>query len=647
MVIAEDLAKKQREISIAQFFEKNRQILGFDSLQKSLIMAVKESVDNSLDACEEAEILPDIEVVLKSVGKDEYYLSVEDNGPGIIRKEIPKIFGQFLYGSKFFSMQQARGQQGIGISAVVLYSQITSGKPIIITSKTKESDVAYQVKMFIDTKENKASVLSEDVVIVAKEHGLKVEFYMKGKYVKGRQSILEYLKNSAIVNPYAKIRFTAPDGEIITYDRVSNKIPVPPKETKPHPLGLEIGDILELAKNTKHRALSSFLSGEFSKVSNKIAQEICSICRLDPAMDPASLKLADAKNIMETFKQTKLLPPSPESLSPIGEMLIKKGLKNVLGSYKPSFYAIPVSRKPAIYHGNVFIVEAGMVYGGDLSKEEQVSIIRFANKVPLLYQAGSCAITKAVSEMDWRKYGFEQKSGVGIPSGPAILLVHVASTKIPFTSEAKEAIAEVPEIIEEIKLALRDLARQIRTFLTKKEIKAKLSEKFFLVQKILPQIANKSASILNRPVPRLEPIITQIMNVVWIDETIDESKESVRVSVTVSNFTAEEKLFKLYADLPEVKVVENSVESGCKIDAENDTLEWDISLKSLEQKTLKFTMVNVSLGMYKETTYYVEGINPVYVVGAEPLPGDWNIEDLKAIINEDNEIEEDEDDESG
>jgi DNA topoisomerase-6 subunit B len=645
MVIAEELAKKQRTISIAQFFEKNKQILGFDSLQKSLIMAVKESVDNSLDACEEAEILPEIEVVLKNVGKDEYYLSVEDNGPGIIRKEIPKIFGQFLYGSKFFSMQQARGQQGIGISAVVLYSQITSGKPITITSKTNESDVAYQIKMFIDTKENRAAVVSEDVIIVPKEHGLKIEFYMKGKYVKGKQSIIEYLKNSAIVNPYAKIKFTDPDGATIIFDRVTSKLPVPPKETKPHPLGLEIGDILELAKNTRHKTLTSFLNGEFSKVSNKIAVEICNITKLDPNMDPSTLKLVDAKNILESFKQTKLLPPSSESLSPIGENLIKKGLKNVLGSYKPSFYAIPVSRKPAIYHGNVFIVEAGMVYGGDLPKEEQVSIMRFANKVPLLYQAGACAITKAVIDMDWRKYGFEQKSGVGIPSGPAIVLVHVASTKVPFTSESKEAIAEVPEIIDEIKLALRDLARQIRTFLTKKEIKAKLSEKFFLVQKILPQIALKSANILDKPVPKLEPIITQIMNVVWIDEDIEESKGTVKVTVRISNFTGEEKKFKLYADLPEGKVVEDSVESDCKIDPENDSIEWKISIKSLEQKILKFTLSNVIAGTYKESTYYVEGINPVYVVGAEPLPGDWNIEDLKAIIADDSEMEEDENDE--
>jgi DNA topoisomerase-6 subunit B len=645
MVIAEELAKKQRAISIAQFFEKNKQILGFDSLQKALIMAVKESVDNSLDACEEAEILPEIEIILKNVGKDEYYLSVEDNGPGIIRKEVPKIFGQFLYGSKFFSMQQARGQQGIGISAVVLYSQITSGKPIIVTSKTKESDVAYQIKMFIDTKENRASVVSEDVVIVPKEHGLRLEFYMKGKYVKGKQSIIEYLKDCAVVNPYAKIKFTEPEGSVITYDQVSKKLPVPPSEIKPHPMGLEIGDILELAKNTKHKTLAAFLGGDFSKVSNKIALEICLKAKLDPNMDPLTIKLVDAKNLLESFKVTKLLPPSSEALSPIGESLIKKGLKNVLGSYKPSFYAIPVSRKPAIYHGNVFVVEGGMVYGGDLPKEEPVLIMRFANKVPLLYQAGSCAITKAVSDLDWRKYGFEQKSGSGIPAGPAILLVHVASTKVPFTSESKEAIAEVPEIIEEIKLVLRDLARQIRIFLTKKEIKAKLSEKFFLVQKILPQIANKSAAILDKPLPRLEPIITQIMNVVWIDESIEESKELVKVSVRVSNFTGEEKKFKLYADLSEGKVLENSVDSNCKIDVENDSLEWNISIKSLEQKTLKFTLSNVVAGPYKESTYYVEGINPVYVVGAEPLPGDWNIEDLKAIITEDIEMEEDEDDE--
>ncbi len=638
--ISEELAKKQKEISIAEFFEKNKQILGFDSPQKSLVMAVKEAVDNSLDACEEARILPDINIILERVEKDEYKLTVEDNGPGIVRKEVPKVFGQFLYGSRFHAVRQSRGQQGIGISAVVLYGQITTGKPAHIESKIMSEDVGYMFDLYIDTSKNKPVVLKEEPFLTDKKSGVKITVNLKGKYVKGKQSIIDYLQNTAIVNPHATITFQDPDGMKIKYERVWNEPIEPPKETKPHPYGVEIGEIMKIAQKTNYKKVSTFLTGEFSRISNQTANEILKIANVDPNKEPSKLTLEEIKKIKEAFMKVKLLPPSFESLSPIGETLIKKGLKNVLGELKPSFYSLPVTRKPSVYSGNPFVVEVGLVYGGNIPADEPVKVLRFANRVPLLYQAGSCALTKAVENIDWRKYGLEQKGGQGIPVGPMIILIHLASTKVPYTSEAKEAIAEIPEIMDELDLALKESARQIRTYLIKREVKNKLSEKFFLVQKILPLIAEKSAKITNNPVPDISPVITKIMNIVWIDEKVEVKENKALINLSVMNYTSQTKSFKLYADFPDGTIIKESIKPFGDYDEKNDYIVWNIeNLEPLKKLDLHFELDKLKSD-YSETTYYIEGIDPVHVVGAEPLPGDWNIESLRSIIEE---VEGDED----
>jgi DNA topoisomerase-6 subunit B len=638
MDIAEELAKKQKEISVAEFFEKNKQILGFDSPQKSLVMAVKEAVDNSLDACEEARILPEIYVEIIRVDKDEFQLTVEDNGPGIVRREVPKVFGQFLYGSRFHSVRQTRGQQGIGISAVVLYSQLTTGKPARIVSKISNEDVAYYFEIMIDTIKNRANVLKEEPIIVNKKSGVKIKVNLKGKYVKGKQSVLEYLQNTAIVNPHATIIFSDPDGLKIRFERAWNTPVEPPKETKPHPLGVEIGELMQMTSRTGAKKLKTFLTGDFSRISDHLAQEICNVSGLDCNLDPHSLKLDDLKRLHEAFKKVKILPPSFESLSPIGETLIKKGLKNVLGDLKPSFYSIPVTRKPSVYSGNPFVVEVGLVYGGSIPHDEQVKVLRFANRVPLLYQAGSCALTRAVENIDWRKYGLEQRGGEGLPVGPMIVLIHLGSTRIPYTSEAKEAVAEIPEIMDELDLALKESARQIKAFLIKKEVKAKLTEKFFLVQKILPKIAEKSSKMLNKDIPNLDPVITKIMNVLWIEENVKQDGKNAVVDVNVSNFTPEVKNFTLYADIPDGKVDGKIMPFG-EYDENKDYIKWYIStMRPMEKITFNFRLRDLK-GEYGETVYYIEGTDPVHVVGAEPLPGDWNLEALKSIIEEEEEEE--------
>ncbi len=633
--IAVELGKKQREISVAEFFERNKHILGFDSLTKAVITSVKEAVDNALDACEEAGILPDVYVELYPLGGNEYRLVVEDNGPGIVRKQVPHVFGRLLYGSRFHSIRQSRGQQGIGISAVVMYGQLTTGKPALVRSKVAGEDVAHEFEIMVDTKRNMPEKIREEPVIwPVKEHGTRVEVHLLGRVVRGKQSVLEYLRGTAIVNPHARIVYKDPFGETHVFERSSTEPPKKTVEIKPHPRGIELGILLKMLKSTRARTLSGFLSTEFSSVSHSKAREICNTAGVPPDTRPSQVSLDEAKALLKAFNTVKLRAPDTNCLSPIGARLIKKSLKNVLGELRPEFYAPPVTRAPKVYRGHPFQVEAGIVYGGQLPRDQQVTILRFANRVPLLYQQGACVITRAIEEIDWRQYGLEQKGGKGIPYGPAIIMVHVASTKIPFTSEAKEAIANVDEVREEIKLALKECARRLRLHLSKSKKKTKVKEKFDIVQEILPEIARKSAEILERPVPDITPIITKVMDIVHVTEDIeyDKNTATTRVTIHIKNYRPKNQSLRLYAVLPVEYLDERSVSPKPKERGRGGRFMWEIrSIKPNTEATITFRFRGMDKGDYDETEMYVEGIDPTHVLGVDPLPGDWDLYEGKMM----------------
>jgi len=625
--IAEELAKKQREISVSEFFERNKQILGYDSPTKALLTVVKEAWENSGDACEEAAILPDIVVEVSKAEKDEFLVSVEDNGPGIVKKQVPNVFGRLLYGSRFHARRQSRGQMGLGISGAVMYGQLTTGRPTKIRSKTAEDDVAYEIELILDTKKNRPNTISEDFVIWEKAHGTRVEIPLKGRYVGGKQSIPEYLKATAIVNPHARITYKAPDGEVTTYERATEDLPPKTEEIPPHPHGIELGTLMQMMKETKSYKLSAFLEEEFTRVSARVAKEICDAANLDADTKPKSLTLEQSKALHEAMQSVKLMAPPTDCLSPIGERLIKRGLKNVLGNLRPEFYAPPLTRDPAVYAGNPFQVEVGVVFGGDLPADQPVEVLRFANRVPLLYQAGGCALTQATAKVDWRRYGLEQRGGQGLPFGPAIILVHLCSTKVPFSSEAKEAVAPIEEIMTELDLALKESGRRLKTHLSKKAHRAKTKEKFEIVQLILPRIADKSAKIVNKKVPVLDATITKIMGVVWVDEQIAYDKKSKRHTVTlnVHNFTAAGKKLNLHLLLPR-GIDPKSIDPKPAEVRDDGKITWELKrIDSVAKSSISFVLEGLDEAEYDESDLYVSGINPGLVIGAEPLPGDWEL----------------------
>lgn len=631
--LAQTLASRQREISVAEFFERNRQILGFDNPLRALLTTVKEAVDNALDACEEAEVLPDIRVEITKEGTDRLRVAVEDNGPGILKREIPNVFGRLLYGSRFHANRQSRGQQGIGISAAVLYAGLTTARPALIVSKVLEEEAAHVVELVLDTQKNLPRIVREDLQLWDRPSGTRVELLLKAKYQRGRQSPFEYLRGTAIVNPHARFVLVEPDGTRVTYERASEEIPPVPKEVPPHPYGLELGELSYRLKASHRPTLLELLQKELAGVSARAAREVLEASGLKGSTAPSEIHGEDLERLLAALHAVQLVPPSAECLSPIGPVLIKRGLRNVLGEVRPDFYAPPVSRPPKVRGGFPFLVEVGLVYGGGLPADQPIQLLRFANRVPLLFQQGACAITNAVQTMDWRRYGLDQRGGAGLPVGPCLLLVHVASTKIPFTSEAKEAVAEDPELDKELTLALQGAARHLRTHLSRRTRRDQAEEKFSIILKILPKLAEKTSHLVGKPVPDLTPVITRIMDVVNV-ETTASTGGARSFATEVTNYTPRGRVLEVFVEMPPEHFPKAAWEpTPDGVDAELGRAWW--TLPRLDPNTRRTVTVRLPQGAEVDATdllWYVAGVDEAHLLGAEPLPGDWDIRLPRAVI---------------
>jgi DNA topoisomerase VI subunit B len=635
--LAEELASKQKAISVAEFFERNRQILGFDNTLRATLTTVKEGCDNSLDATEEARILPEVVVEIQKLAEDKFKIIVEDNGPGIVRKQLPNVFGRLLYGSRFHANRQARGQQGIGISAAVLYAGLTTGTPTHVVSKVKEDPAANVLDLLIDTAKNQARIVKEGVQAWDRENGTRLEITIKGRYQRGRQSPYEYLRGCAIVNPHAKITLVEPDGTRITWERASSELPPLSKEVPPHPHGLELGELDNLLRRSSSKSIIAFLSDDLSCVSRRAAGEILATAQLTGREVPGTISAEKVARLHEALRSTSLPAPSAESLSPIGPMLIKRGLKNVLGALRPDFYSPPITRPPKVHSGCPFVVEVGLVYGGELPADQPIQLLRFANRVPLLFQQGACSITNTVASMDWRRYGLEQKSGA-LPTGPVILLVHVASTKVPFTSEAKEAVAETDEICREIELAVQGAARNMKLHLSRQVRKGQAQEKFRIIQRILPKLAEKTSGLVEKPVPDLTRVITRIMDVVAVEvkgSGEDPEKPSKRTTITLTNYTARIRPIEVFLELPL-----DAVKEGFKADPAPDSVQQEMGrvtfgVTKLSPNARAEFVLDWPSGEELEADdvdIFVAGVDEAHLLGADPLPGDWDVRLPPALV---------------
>ena len=510
---AQDLAKQQREISVSEFFAKNRHLLGFDNPSKALLTTVKEAVDNALDACEEAGLLPELRVEIVQLAETRFRVAVEDNGPGIVRAQVPKVFGRLLYGSKFHRLRQSRGQQGIGISAAGMYGLLTTGKPVVITTRTDPKKRAHHLELVIDTQKNEPKVTGDAEVDWDKPHGTRVEIELEAAYRGGRQGVDAYLEQVSLANPHAEMVYVRPkdaEGDAERrFARVTDALPPATAEIQPHPYGVELGVLMQMFRDTKARNLKTCLQSDFSRVSPRIAEEICERAHLPETRRPGELSREEAERVQKSIQATKIMAPPTDCIAPIGEELIERALR---AEIKSDFVAA-VTRRPEVYRGNPFLIEVGLAYGGDLPAEEPVTLFRYANRVPLQYQQGACAITRAVMGTDWKAYHLQQPKGA-LPIGPMLLMVHIASVWVPFTSESKEAIAHYPEIVKEIRLGLQECGRKVQHFISRRRREADEAKKRAYIDLYIPQVAIGLQQILGfddaertRVVDRLKDVL--------------------------------------------------------------------------------------------------------------------------------------------
>jgi DNA topoisomerase VI subunit B len=528
---AEQMAKGQREISISEFFTKNRHLLGFDNPSKALLTTIKEAVDNSLDACEEAGILPEVTIEVRDLGLDaggqgeltkgegRFVVIVEDNGPGIVKAQVPKIFGKLLYGSKFHRLKQSRGQQGIGISAAAMYGQLTTGRPIRVTSRTGKAKPAHAFEIQIDTRKNDPTVVADhELKDWHQEHGTRVELEIVADWRTGQRFVNRYVEHTALSNPHATIHYLRPKQERLSFPRATDELPREALEIKPHPHGVELGALMLMAAESKSHDVKGFLQTAFSRVSAQVAGEILKNSGIKERLRPRQIgeDRALAEKLHKGILATRIMAPSTNCLSPIGDTLMRRGLVSFLSvietegpeeeedgqldldsaAKKPSrkkgkaaepapaidlppeegeerikghkYFIATVTRPPKVYRGNPFQVEVGLAFGGSWPADKSIELFRFANRVPLLFQRSACGMTEAIVKTDWRNYMLSQPKG-SLPVGPMALLVHIASVWVPFTSEAKEALAHYPEIIREIQLAAQECGRKLATFIRKKQ----------------------------------------------------------------------------------------------------------------------------------------------------------------------------------
>ena len=523
------LKETYRSMSPSQFFYEYKEIAGFSNPARSLYQTVRELVENALDATDVYSIKPDISIAIERVpGTSQYRITVEDNGIGISPDYVPNAFGQVLFSSKY-KLRQSRGRFGLGVKMAVLYGQITTGKPVEVYTSPIGSKRIYYFKIKIDIEKNKPIILEKASWSKRGNwHGTRVTVTIVGDWSRARSRVHEYIRRTAIVAPYARITMIDPDGNIVYYPRVVDKMPRGPKEVKPHPHGVDIELLKQLIKNSKARTLKDFLIEVFQSVGRKTAENFLREARLDPNIDPHTLTDEQLEELARKLREyRRFRAPSADALSPLGLEIIEAGLKSIL---KPEFVVV-VTRKPRAYEGHPFIVEVGIAYGGGIPVLDEPLLLRYANKIPLLYDEKSDVAWKVVNSQnfDWKQYL------VSFPA-PIAVLTHICSTKVPYKGIGKESVADVPEIEHELRIALREAARKLRAYLLEKKREEEVKRRVITFLKYTPEVARSLTTILKGDGINEESIREMLIKVmrkkVRVDDKLFEKLvKNLRVSI--------------------------------------------------------------------------------------------------------------------
>ena len=475
-----------RNVESTEFFYENMAMLGFENDARALVMAVKEAVDNSLDACEDINVLPEIEVELEDVPayEDTVRLRVSDNASGIPEDEIENVFGEILYSSRFGEWRQTRGQQGIGISAVHLWGQKWIGEPTTVRSKL-EGQPAIEMEIDSERKGEKTNVLSREEIEWDRDHGTEVELLIRASW-RSRQHLRDYIEATHLANPSAKITYTE-RGETQVFERQTHEPPSPPESIRPHPNAADIGMLEQMISKTSARTLKRFLESDWCSMSGRRAKKICRDAGLGPD-NPFLLDKSDLEQLASVMSSCRAQSPPTDALSPLGEELIEK----TLNTYNPDFVGTS-TRSSITVNGHPTIVETGVAYGGDIPQNGEVDYYRVANRVPLVYDSSGCALQQAVRDVSWDNYELTQDHD--IPIGPAVIFVHVCSTDIDFGNEAKTFVASRPELDKELKLSLEECGREFSRFIKKQRRRREHREKVQNMEPIFDALSEKISEV--------------------------------------------------------------------------------------------------------------------------------------------------------
>lgn len=479
--------------STAEYFAKNLQQVGFSSPTKAVLTTLKEAFDNSLDACEENGILPDIKVVIERRGAgslkntERIIVRVEDNGPGIPYSDVAKVFGEYLASSKFGRGRCTRGQQGIGISAATTWAMQTAAQGARVVTKIAKQKRAMSCLVEIDLKNNKGVLRNKDEIEWDRPHGTLVEFAFDGRIqINGEAGLLAFLKANVLVNPHLRLSYTLPDQDEVVVERVNDVIPVIPDATEPHPHTMKLGEFLAHARIYGRAQTRTWLKTGFSRISDQVIESLIKEFHVAPAVFDkvlTSLTEAELNQLYQAIQNAQLKAPATSSVLAIGEESLEQSMLR-LGMV--DFHAV-VSRKPTICDFKPVQVEVAIARLRQRAEdaEEPVQVLRFANRVPLQFDKAGCAIVKAINTVNWKSYGLKQPRG-SLPQGPYIVAVSVVSPFIKFKNASKETIDGSEELLEELRRALIQAGQKLSRHLNRENREADLESKIQHIEKFAP-----------------------------------------------------------------------------------------------------------------------------------------------------------------
>ncbi len=485
------MAKQITSSSTAEYFAKNLQQVGFSSPTKAVLTTLKESVDNSLDACEESGILPDLTITVNKIGvgasksSDLVEITVEDNGPGIDSDDLAKVYGEYLASSKFGRGQCTRGQQGIGISAATTWAQLTNATGVRVTSKTSKMRKAIEATVDVDIKGNQGIIKRKETIDWDRPHGVRVEFKIDGRVqLNGDGGILTYLEGTTLVNPHLKLRYKLLENDWVTIERVTEQPPEIPAATLPHPHTMKLGEFMTHASLFGKVEFGKFLKTGFSRVTDQTLKDLVKAGLPKPLIDMPTNKLSEEqfKKAFQVIQNTELQPPSTRSVLTVGEEALAKSILR-LGDV--DFFSV-VARRPRIADFKPVVVEIALArFLNRGAQDDQIQLLRFANRVPLQFDKSACAITKAVESVNWRAYGLNQSKD-SLPQGPYVFAISVTSPFIKFKNAAKETIDGSEELVEEIRRALMQAGQKLSRHIRRESKEADLERKISHIEQFGP-----------------------------------------------------------------------------------------------------------------------------------------------------------------